>query len=459
MSRRTATLKSRLLGAIILVVVLFPLLVMVYAMWTTRLVARRMIEDSLREDARHVVSVVDQVRERMQDVELFRVYNVTEIDRTPAEGGGYDERIRAEILRSVRPQVEAARRGGALLESIEIHTPDRKIFTEGSHVVTLPAGSPAELEQEILRLFQQSNGGRVRVRMDVNAGQEPIGLNFGLAFDPLRRQLEQFGREANRRAMLVSIVGTGLLAVLGGYIVFLNERTRNLQSELEKEQGLAYVGTLAAGLAHEIRNPLSSVKMNIQMIEQRLHALDKEQGQYLRAKVDRILKETTRLEDSISDFLIFAKPSPLQLAPTDVNALIRDVADFMEAECQAENIRLVSNAADGLPVVELDEKQLSDALRNLILNAKQAIGSDGTIELATRLDGRNVEIAVTDDGPGIEAQVLGKMFDTFYTTKENGTGLGLSTVRQIVEAHRGRIQVESEEGRGATFIVSLPVQT
>jgi len=260
----------------------------------------------------------------------------------------------------------------------------------------------------------------------------------------------------NQRLLFMSLAGTALLLGLGSYIVVLSERGRKLESQLERDKGLAYVGTLAAGLAHEIRNPLSSVKMNVQMIEQKMSSLASEQHSYLTTKVDRILLETTRLERSMNEFLRFARPAPLNKKSESFNAVVDEAVDFLAAECAQANVEIKKEYAKDIPEVSIDRSQFVRALRNLIINARQALDSGGVIRISTCRNGSSVEVAVEDNGPGLCDEIGDNIFDVFYTTKANGTGLGLNIVKQIVEAHGGKVSVGKPSEDGAAFTLSIP---
>jgi len=281
-------------------------------------------------------------------------------------------------------------------------------------------------------------------------------LVVGLVAPDASSQLAQLSDLLGGRALRLSMFGVSLLALVAAYIVYLNDRTRELELRLEQEKRLAYVGTIAAGMAHEIRNPLSSVKMNIQMIESRLSNFGKSESDYLVTKVSRIHRETARLEESINNFLAFARPKPLQRRWADLNESIDHVVEFLEPACSNDNIQTVRKYAPGLPQAYIDPEQLGQAVENLVRNAAQAIRKNGTIEIQTALHNSSFEIRVSDSGGGVPPEARDKIFDIFFTTKQGGTGLGLTIVKQIVEAHGGDVTFESAEKKGTTFIIHLP---
>ena len=260
-------------------------------------------------------------------------------------------------------------------------------------------------------------------------------LVVGLVSLSLGSQLGTLSQKLGHRALRLSLVGTSLLALLAAYIVYLNDRTRELQLKLEGEKRLAYVGTIAAGMAHEIRNPLSSVKMNIQMIENKLGDCGEEHSGYLVNKVGRIHRETARLEEAVNNFLAFARPKPLERRSVDLTEAVEHVVEFLEPACVQDDIRVVRDYTRDLPQAYVDPEQIGQAVENLMRNAYQAIGTGGAVEVYTGRRGNHLEISVSDDGPGIPADSRESVFEIFYTTKDGGTGLGLTIVKQIAEAH------------------------
>jgi signal transduction histidine kinase len=288
--------------------------------------------------------------------------------------------------------------------------------------------------------------------------QQPGYLALGISTKALERRLSLFQDPVLWSSLQIAVICVGILAVFSAYILYLNERARLLHAQLQEESRLAYIGTLAAGIAHEVRNPLSSVKLNVQMMENRLREMvDREQAEYFRVKVERIKGEVDRLEDSISHFLTFARPVPLRLERVRLNDVVDNVLELLQPQCQSRGIQLVRRYGRDLPPVALDSRQFAQAVQNLVINAVQALDRGGTITVATEATQEGVALAVADDGPGIPKEIHDKIFEVFFTTREGGTGLGLNIVSRIAEEHRGRLSVQSEPGKGATFRIELPI--
>lgn len=224
----------------------------------------------------------------------------------------------------------------------------------------------------------------------------------------------------------------------------------------------AEIARLAGGLAHEIKNPLSTIRLNMQLLAEDLlpdedddRPATTEQRRAAK-RVDAVQRECQRLEELLNDFLNYAKVRRIELVPRNLNEEIVDALDFFEPECQAADIEIVSYLDADLPTVKIDRESLRGALMNLLLNAKQAMPNGGQLIVQTRGLGDRVAIYLTDTGIGMDDTTASKMFEAFYSTKPGGSGLGLPTTAKIIEAHGGSIAVASELGRGTRFTIELP---
>lgn len=221
---------------------------------------------------------------------------------------------------------------------------------------------------------------------------------------------------------------------------------------LEEQQRLAALGAMAAGLAHEIRNPLAGIKGAAQFLQS--GPADGPDSDMLSVIVD----ETDRLDKVVRQFLAYARPDQLRLSSDHVNALAAHVMALVRAQGDTDGIVLVEELAPDLPATRMDRDRLTQVLLNLVRNALQAMPTGGRLTLRTgKRNGSVLEIAVIDTGTGIAADVKNRLFDPFFTTKRDGTGLGLAICERIVRAHGGSIEVVSQPGRGSTFAVRLPV--
>jgi signal transduction histidine kinase len=228
-----------------------------------------------------------------------------------------------------------------------------------------------------------------------------------------------------------------------------------MQAKVREHERLAYVGHLSASLSHEIRNPLSSIKMNLQILERKLDL----EG-FDRRRLEISVHEVSRLEGILRQLLDTARPLTIELGPVDLCSLARGCVDLLEPKAQEKRVEIMQSYPDDLPLAQLDAGKLEQALINLLLNAIEATPERGCIMVWAKAGKGNgtdyLELGVRDTGPGIESELIPHLFTPFHTSKTQGTGLGLSNVKRIVEAHSGEIEVRSRKGRGAAFVMRLP---
>lgn len=217
------------------------------------------------------------------------------------------------------------------------------------------------------------------------------------------------------------------------------------------------IARLAGGLAHEIKNPLSTIRLNMELLAEDLEEPQTPAQRRALKRVDVVRRECNRLQDLLDDFLNYAKVRRMHLEPSDLNHQIDDVLEFFAPEANAAGVEVVRYLDPELPSVMLDREAFRRALLNLLLNAKQAMPEGGQLTVRTVPQGDNVAIHLIDTGCGMDDRTASKMFEAFFSTKPGGSGLGLPTTQKIIAGHHGRIGVESEVGRGTQFTVELPV--
>ncbi|MBI5515336.1 MAG: response regulator [Deltaproteobacteria bacterium] len=227
--------------------------------------------------------------------------------------------------------------------------------------------------------------------------------------------------------------------------------TRTMERRARVAEHLAVVGELTAGLAHEVRNPLNSALLELKVLVRRLTRAGDTQGL---ASAQSVQGELERLERLLADFLWFARPRSVEPLPGDPASPARTVARLVAAEAQEKNITVVTDFSQDTPAVPFDEDRVRQVLFNLVRNAIEALGQDGTIILRARPVGRDAELSVEDDGPGIQGDPS-RVFRPFHTTKASGTGLGLTIAQRIAADHGGELRVESAPGR-TVFTLLLP---
>lgn len=239
-----------------------------------------------------------------------------------------------------------------------------------------------------------------------------------------------------------------------GYVILLRDlrEVRDLQEKVRRSERLASLGRLAAGVAHEIRNPLSSIRGFAQFFGNRF------QGQEEETYAAVMIKEVDRLNRVISELLDFARPKKPHREPQDLKNLWENTLVLLEAEFKKKKIEIEKNYEPNLPLVMADRDQVSQAFLNLLINSVESIDGGGKIRLFLKKGDQmgKVEMIIEDTGRGIPAEDIEKIFEPFFSTKRKGTGLGLAIVHQIIESHGGEIKVKSEEGKGTTFCIALP---
>jgi signal transduction histidine kinase len=218
---------------------------------------------------------------------------------------------------------------------------------------------------------------------------------------------------------------------------------------------------LVGGLAHEIRNPLSTIRLNMELLAEDFDVDDpasptRHRDRRAKAKIELVRQECDRLQKLLGDFLDFARQETLTLEPGSLNGELGQLLDFFSPQAVDAGVDVIRYLDPELPAVRLDRETFRSAVLNLLLNAVQAMEPGGQLVVRTRAAGLGVVIELIDTGPGMDAETLGKVFRAFYTTKQGGSGLGLPTARKIVEAHGGTIDIETAPGRGTKVTIWLP---
>ncbi len=266
----------------------------------------------------------------------------------------------------------------------------------------------------------------------------------------------------------------GLAAALCvGVPIVLRSARRRLDAARAAErravaaERLAEIGAMTGGLAHEIRNPLSTVGMNAQLLREAIEDLEgvseEQKGRIVR-RIGTLHREVERLRDILGDFLRYAGEVHLATERVNLNDVVEEIRDFFEPQAEHEGVRIRAELSPTALAVEIDAAQFKQALLNLMLNATQAMAGDPGSpqrELILRTERSEVSgqavcrVHVIDTGPGMEPSVRANIFNPYFSTKAGGTGLGLPTTKRLIEAHRGTIEVVSEPGRGTDFVITV----
>jgi two-component system sensor histidine kinase HydH len=262
---------------------------------------------------------------------------------------------------------------------------------------------------------------------------------------------------AGGRSVPVSVSATRIVNAVGalvGHILIIRDlgEVRRLQEEIHRQEKLAAIGGMAAGVAHEIRNPLSSIKGLASFFKEQF-----EEGSEAKEAAGVMINEVDRLNRVITELLDFSRPTELKLQVTDLSALVAHSIQLIHQDANNHGINIQTNIQDNLCQVSVDPDRLAQGLLNLYLNAIQAMPQGGTLNVQCRAEKDNhMRITVSDTGHGIAPEHIDKIFDPYFTTKSKGAGLGLAIVQKIVQAHHAHLSVESRQTKGTTFTLRLP---
>lgn len=230
-----------------------------------------------------------------------------------------------------------------------------------------------------------------------------------------------------------------------------------LERRALRAERLAELGALTGGLAHEIKNPLSTVGLNLQLLKEDLDPGNPMYGRLV-SRLDTVQRETSRLRDILDDFLRYAGRIELDPKAADLNELLEELVDFFAPQAHLQRVQIRLRKSPRPVIAVIDGRLLKQAVLNLMINAVQAMTSGGELILSLSSDAREAVIDVIDTGPGIPPELAEKIFQAYYTTKKGGTGIGLAMARRIAEEHGGQISLRSEVGKGSVFSIRLPLR-
>jgi PAS domain S-box-containing protein len=286
---------------------------------------------------------------------------------------------------------------------------------------------------------------------------------------------KEFNVEINgmEKLLSVSVMPVVQDRQVTGSLILVDDITerRSREAKMRRMENLASLTTLAAGVAHEIKNPLGSISIHVQLIQKAVAAQEKlcndlryskeecNPNKYFR-QIDKYLKvvdeEIDRLNAIVVDFLFAVRPINANLRRGDINTLIRELADFVSFELKDARIESVLTLAENICALDFDAGLIKPALLNVIKNAAAAMSAGGKLTITTEEAEEEIRIIIADTGIGIPEENLSKIFEPYFSTKENGTGLGLTVLFKVVKEHRGEITVKSREGEGTVFTIALP---
>lgn len=332
--------------------------------------------------------------------------------------------------------------------------------------------------QGIIRLWNRGAETTFGYTADEAVGQSieillPKKKKYANELASLRRRIDRDGFVRAKETVRVAKDGSEVPVLLtettlkdeegkpvGSFVILKDivERKR-LELRLLQSERLTVIGKMAAHLAHEIKNPLNSILLNAELLGDEiadLAAAARADSTEARSLIDVILREVRQLRKVAELYLDFARPSRNVTKIVSINGLLRQIIRFLKNEFVAKDIRCHKSLSREVPQANVDPIKLKQAFLNVIRNAIEAIGTGGELTIASRLDGKQIEIVVKDSGKGMTAEELDQLYTPFFTTKAVGTGLGLAYAQQVVLEHDGEIHCESAPGDGTTFTITLP---
>ena len=261
------------------------------------------------------------------------------------------------------------------------------------------------------------------------------------------------------RIITCSILPLLLHDEISGSLVYIRDVTERKLSDarLRRAESLASLTTMTAGMAHEIKNPLGSIGIHIQLMQKALNREDIPDAAFFNKNLNILSEEVERLNGIVVDFLFAVRPMDVNLKDTSLASVIEETMELVSPELNESGIEIESLLEENVPLLQLDEKLIKQALLNIIKNAMNAMSSGGHLAIHVFAENDNVVLIIKDDGEGIPEGNLDKIFEPYFTTKDFGSGLGLTLVYKIIKEHKGEIQLKSKLGLGTSFIIKLPV--
>ncbi len=436
----------------------------------TIVIVYRQMDERIEERMEHTAEPISNMGFLLVDDDILRTIRIREVVGADMIAYEYDGTVTATTLD--RGRVEAAM---AIIRSPEVEEtlsrPGKTSLIRNVRYLDRPykviyrrLGTPEDDRYAVLSLMVSTE--------DISLAKRRFAITVGLVAvsgillvavvgsviarsitAPLKQLVEVTERIAAGDLKAEATVKTS--DEIGALASSFNQMTSELKRSRDKlvqSEKLAAVGQIAAGIAHEIRNPLTSIKMIVQLLRKRLQ--EDETG---RESVQAILDEINRLEVVINGLLDFARPMELALRPVDVTDVIDNVLQFMQADLRHRKIELVKDMDESLPKVMLDADRMKQVFMNVILNSMQAMPEGGRLAIKCRYDDEDgkVQVEISDTGIGMSQEILARVFEPFFSTRSGGTGLGLANVKKIMDQHGGSIHIESAEGEGTNVIISM----
>jgi signal transduction histidine kinase len=242
---------------------------------------------------------------------------------------------------------------------------------------------------------------------------------------------------------------------MGGLVIFEDPETvAKLEDQFEYAKKLSALSKLTSGVAHEVKNPLNAIVIHLELLKSQVVS---RQAEDATRSLDVITQEIKRLDRVVRNFLNFNRPVDVKLKKEDIQPVLQEVVTLAQSEARQHNVQILVKSEENLPLIQLDPDLMKQCLLNIVLNGCEAMPKGGSLNISTALHNGSLELMVQDEGVGIPPESREKVFNLYYTTKENGSGIGLATVFKVVQLHNGEIEFDSEVGKGTTFTLKFPV--
>ncbi len=315
-----------------------------------------------------------------------------------------------------------------------------------------------QAKEVLFRHYRSSKKGEVfEVAKSFSASHETKGLiRIGYTAAEIQPILGQIKKNVFLSVFFFLILGASAITLIGINQNRHLKKMREMEDRIQLAERLSSLGHLAAGVAHEIRNPLNAMGMGIQRLRREFLPPDESKREEYISFTELILKEIRRVDNIIEQFLTLSRPFQLSLRESSLRDLLKHLVALFQEEASSLGITLQAEIPAGLPSISMDPEKLTQALINIMKNGMQAMERGGTLRIEARPAKEGVEVVISDSGSGIPPEQMETIFDYYYTTKEKGVGLGLPIAHRIIEAHGGQLKIESQVGSGTKVTVTLP---
>jgi signal transduction histidine kinase len=316
-----------------------------------------------------------------------------------------------------------------------------------------------QAKQVLFRHYQSSKGQKIfEVVKSLSSKDKTTGL-IRIGYNPSEIQpiLSQIKKNVFLSVFFFLILGISAITLIGVNQNRHLKRMKEMEKRIQLAERLSSLGHLAAGVAHEIRNPLNAMGMGLQRLKREFLPSDESRREEYISFTELVLKEIRRVNDIIEQFLSLSRPFQPDLKESSLEGLLKHLVTFFQEEASSLGITLQAEIPAELPLISVDPEKLTQAFINIMKNGMQAMGQGGTLRIEAKSLKQGVEVIISDSGCGIPPEQMETIFNYYYTTKEKGVGLGLPIAHRIIEAHGGQLKIESRVGLGTKVIVTLPI--